>query len=179
MTREAFFKWAEAREERYEFDGVRPVPAMSGGLLLHSVIVGNLGAELGTRLRETAFIALGNGAGVSTIGKAVRYPDNVVTRLPIVGTDRMVTDPVVIFEVLSPSSLRIDRVIKRREYQAVASIRRYMIIASAMVEVAVLSRDAGTGAFTGGVLSPHEMLQLPEIGVTIPVAALYAGLSYG
>jgi hypothetical protein len=30
MTRDGFFLWAEAREERYEFDGFAPV-AMTGG----------------------------------------------------------------------------------------------------------------------------------------------------
>src|SRR5450755_736065 len=32
MTREQFFQWAQAREERYEFDGFQPV-AMTGGNL--------------------------------------------------------------------------------------------------------------------------------------------------
>jgi hypothetical protein len=30
MTREQFFPWAQAQDERYEFDGFRPV-AMTGG----------------------------------------------------------------------------------------------------------------------------------------------------
>ena len=35
MTRDQFFNWAEAQEERYEFDGFQPV-AMTGGSLNHS-----------------------------------------------------------------------------------------------------------------------------------------------
>lgn len=34
MTREAFFLWVEARDERDEFDGAQPV-AMTGGLMAH------------------------------------------------------------------------------------------------------------------------------------------------
>ncbi len=35
---------------------------------------------------------------------------------------------IVVFEVLSPTSGRTDRIIKLREYQAVASIKRYVIL---------------------------------------------------
>jgi hypothetical protein len=48
MTREEFFPWAEAQDERYEFDGFAPV-AMTGGTIGHSDISGNTRTALALR----------------------------------------------------------------------------------------------------------------------------------
>ena len=45
MSRDEFFAWAEAQEERYEFDGFEPV-AMTGGNLGHSAIAVNIVSQL-------------------------------------------------------------------------------------------------------------------------------------
>ena len=45
MTQEEFFPWAQARDERYEFDGFQPV-AMTGGSANHNRLVRNIAFEL-------------------------------------------------------------------------------------------------------------------------------------
>jgi hypothetical protein len=65
MTREQFFQWAQARDERYEFDGFQPV-AMTGGNLRHNLIHLNIHAALRQRLRGTGCRPLGSEAGVAT-----------------------------------------------------------------------------------------------------------------
>ena len=50
MTRDQFFDWAEARGERYEFDGFEPV-AMTGGTVVHNQIAFNIHVALRGRLR--------------------------------------------------------------------------------------------------------------------------------
>ena len=47
--------------------------------------------------------------------------------------DRLVPEAVAVFEVLSPASGRNDRIDKLREYQAVSSIRHYIIMEFASV----------------------------------------------
>jgi Uma2 family endonuclease len=126
MTREQFLDWAQAREERYEFDGFQPV-AKTGGTRNHGRICQNLYFALRNRLSGIGCEPLGPDVGVATIGDAVRYPDALVTCTKGAGTDRLVPGVVAVFEVLSPSSGRIDRIDKVREYRAVPSIRRYVI----------------------------------------------------
>lgn len=61
---------------------------------------------------------------IATVGSTMRCPGALVTRTKPAGADLLVSDPVVVFEVLSPSSGRVDRILKVREYAAVPSIRR-------------------------------------------------------
>ena len=175
MSRQQFFLWAEAQEERYEFDGFHPV-AMTPGLLGHSQLIRNLNQQLANCLADKSCEPLGPDAGVGTVGETVRYPDAVVTCSTVDGRDRLVPNPVIVFEVVSPSSVRIDRVVKLREYQAVPSIRRYVIIESEAAAVTVFSRDLEGEMFRATGLSADDVLRLPEIDIEIPVAAVYVGL---
>ena len=177
MSREEFFEWAERQEPGYEFDGFRPV-AMTGGDLGHSRLIGNINAELSNRLSGKRCQTMGSEAGVSTVGQAVRYPDAVVTCTSFSDRDRLVPNPVVVFEVVSPTSVRIDRVIKLREYQAVATIRRYVIVEPNAAALTVFSREHADQAFTASGLAEDDVLSLPEIDIEIPVADIYKGFVF-
>ena len=172
MSRQAFFGWAESQDARYEFDGAHPV-AMTGGTVNHSRIAQNIHAALRARLRGSSCEPLGPDAGVATIGDAVRYPDALVTCSPVQGSARLVPGVVVVFEVLSPTSGRMDRIDKVREYRAVDSIRRYVIVEHTSVGLTVFERDNASDAWTAGTLTRGEVLRLPEIGVEIPVEEFY------
>ncbi len=176
-TQEAFFSWAETQEARYEFDGIQPV-AMTGGNLNHASLIINLTTALRTRLRGGPCKPFGSEAGIETVNTAVRYPDALVTCSKVEGTDRLVPGAVVVFEVLSPSSGRVDRIIKVREYAAVPSIRRYVILESASVGLTVMERPATEQAWQVTVLTAGDVLRLPEVGIEIPVAEIYDGLEF-
>jgi len=110
-TIEQFLNWAGAQDGRYEFDGVQPV-AMTGGNARHNRVTTNIHAALRYRLRGTPCAYYGPALGVQTIGSTVRYPDALVTCTKFPDTDRLAPDVRVVFEVLSPSSGRTDRIEK-------------------------------------------------------------------
>ena len=176
MTAGEFLDWARSQPSRHEFDGARPV-AMTGGDLGHSRLIRNITRALANRPAGSPCEPLGPDAAIATIGEAVRHPDAVVTCTPFSDRDRLVPDPVIVFEVVSPSSVRTDRVTKLREYQAVPSIRRYIIVEPDAVALTVLSRDHAHEMFHATGLAEADLLALPEIGIEIPVADLYAGLA--
>lgn len=171
MSRQAFLDWAESQEERYEFDGFQPV-AMTGGTINHSQMIGNLNMALRTRLRGGPCRAIGPDVGVATVGEAVRYPDALVTCSKLDGAARLVSGVIVVFEVLSPSSGRTDRIDKLREYRAVASIRRYVILEYTSAAMTVFARE-DDGDWIARALTSDDLMDLPEIGISIPVAELY------
>jgi Uma2 family endonuclease len=172
MTRDQFFDWAQAQEERYEFDGFQPV-AMTGGSNNRSIICHNIWSALRSRLRGSGCNVLGPDAGLATVGDAVRYPDALVTCTKIPGMARLVPNVVVVFEVVSPTSGRADRIDKLREYRAVPSVRRYVILEYRSTDLTVFSRADGTADWTAVALTADEALNIPELGIAVPVQEFY------
>jgi Uma2 family endonuclease len=89
----------------------------------------------------------------------------------------LIPDPVVVFEVPSVTSEHTDQTIKKLEYQAVPSIRRYILINQTKVMLTVHLRP-DEGAWHTTHLAKGAMLELPEIGITIPVDELYEGVTF-
>ena len=172
MSREEFFAWAELQDARYEFDGFEPV-AMTGGSINHNRMGLNIYFALRSRLGSSPCEALGPDTGVATVGNAVRYPDSLVTCTETPGLDHVVRDPVVVFEVLSPGSGRVDRIEKLREYRAVASIRRYVVLEYKSVGLTMFARANGHSDWTATAMSSGDTLLMPEIGIEVPVSEFY------
>lgn len=176
-TQEEFFSWAEAQDTRYEFDGFQPV-GMTGGNAGHSRVTRGLHRALNSRLQYGPCEPLGPDAGVETVNRAVRYPDALVTCSEFDNSDRLIPGVIVVFEVLSPTSGRVDRIVKVREYAAVPSIRRYVVLESASIGMTVFERDRADDPWRASTLTSDDVLRMPEIGVEIPVSEIYEGLSF-
>lgn len=176
MTRDQFLDWAARQEAPYEFDGFEPV-AMTGGNRNHAQLCSNLAYALRKRLEGTAACVLPE-AGVATVGSAVRYPDVLITSTSGPGTARLMPDPIVVFEVVSPSSGRIDHAVKLREYRAVASIRRYVIVDNTGSDLTVYARAAEDMDWMAIALTAGEILALPEVGVEVPVDEIFSGIAF-
>jgi Uma2 family endonuclease len=149
---------------------------MTGGNLNHNQIAINIIVALRGRLGGTGCRPHGMDAGVATVGDTVRYPDGVVTCSPANGLSRLVPDPVVVFEVISPTSGHMDRIVKLREYAAVDSIRRYVIVESSSIGLTVHERQAAGQNWTVTSVMAGDLLSLAEMGIEIPADELYEGI---
>jgi len=172
MSLEQFLAWEAKQEQRYEFDGVHPL-AMTGGTFEHDQITFNLRKALDARLAGKPCRPFGPNVKVIAAG-SVRYPDGgVICSPPVAGTTIM-EDPVVVFEVASESTARTDRIDKVREYQATASIQRYVILEQTSVAATVFARLGKI--WTASALTENDILSMPEIGIELPLAECYLGL---
>ena len=171
MTLDEFLAWEDCQDLRHEFDGFQPV-AMTGGTYAHDAISMNLARELGVRLRGTRCRPHGSNLKVRT-NTTVRYPDAFVSCRPHGNADTVARDPVVIFEILSPSTAGTDRIDKVREYTSLPSVRRYVLLEQDRVAATVLER--GDGHWITAVVTGDAVLHMPEIGVELPLAELYDG----
>ncbi|TCZ56281.1 Uma2 family endonuclease [Roseicella aquatilis] len=172
MTIAEFLAWEETQELRWEFGGFAP-QAMTGGTVARDTIQANLVAVLNARLRGTPCRARGSNLKIEVAG-SIRYPDAFVTCTPLDPRATVGREPVVVFEVLSSSTARTDRVEKMREYWDTPSIRRYVLIEQDAVSATSHAREAGR--WTGRVLWAGDVIALPEIGIEIPLEDLYEGL---
>jgi Uma2 family endonuclease len=157
MTVEEFLPWAEGKEGRWELhDGV-PV-MMSPERSLHA----ETKAETYVALRE-AIRQKGVPCRVYPVGMAVRVdaratyePDASVVCGPRVPPDAIEIDnPVIVVEVLSPSTAAIDHGRKLSGYFSLASVQHYLILDPEQRVVIHHKRGGGdaieTRVLTGGV----------------------------
>jgi Uma2 family endonuclease len=170
-----FLEWEERQPLRYEFDGVGPV-AMTGGTAGHAAVQRNLAIAVGGRLRGKPCRFYGSDLKFQVAQGHVRYPDGMVVCRPVDRNATVVYDPVIVFEVLSPSTGRDDRIVKAREYQATPSVQRYVMLEQDAVGATVYARSGN--AWTHEILVADSILALPEIAVSLPLAELYEGVVF-
>ena len=175
-TRERFLAWEERQERPWEFDGFQPI-AMVGVTGAHGMIQANLMLALGNSLRRKPCRPLGNENAILAGNDSVRYPDAFVVCTPIDEKGRYITDPVVIFEILSDSTAMTDLVTKKAEYQATPSVQRYIVLDQTQVLATVFARQ-GDGWIDSPASGMAASLDMPEIGLTIAMADVYEGLSF-
>lgn len=173
MTQGEFLAWESSQELKWEFDGLQPV-AMTGGTRAHNVVQTNALTALSSRLRGTPCRAYSSDLKIQT-GPGYRYPDVSVSCTPFPDGDLAVAEPIVIFEVLSIGTSSDDRTIKLAEYQALPSVRRYVMLEQDRVFATVITRtDTG---WNHALVAQGGTLAMPEIGIEIPMAELYDGLA--
>jgi Uma2 family endonuclease len=118
----------EASNIRLEFvDGV--VYAMAGGSPEHNRLCMRLTLHIGNQLRPPCE-AYGPDQKVRALG-AGYFPDlSVVCGEPMIATDdpHAITNPRVVFEVLSRSTANVDRTTKAERYKTLSSLTEYVII---------------------------------------------------
>ena len=172
MTVPEFLAWEERQDRRWEFDGFAPV-GMTGGTNEHEAI--------GTRLRTLLDLHLigkpcrvrGPTMKIEVAGR-IRYPDAFVTCAPIPRGVTVAPDPVIVFEVLSPSTSRTDRISKLGEYFAAPSIQRYVILEQDSIAATVFVRRRDSWSVQ--VLTGGETMTMPEIDAAISLSGIYAGV---
>lgn len=175
MTVEEFLAWEERQELRHEFDGIQP-RAMVGVTNAHAAIQTNLITALTNRLRGTPCRARGSDLKIMVAGR-IRYPDALVFCKPVPPDTRVITEPVVVFEILSSSTAHQDLVTKNAEYRATPSIQRYVILQQAGAGATVFSRK-GSDWVSDIVAGEGAVLNVPEISIEIPLAELYIDVEF-
>ena len=174
MTMAEFLEWEEQQELKYEFDGCGIV-AMTGASAAHAAICVNLTTALRVRLRGNRCRAFGSELKIAVAG-AIRYPDAFVVCTPVAPKAGVVDQPVVVFEVLSPSTATIDFTEKHDEYRDTPSVMRYVILRQDRVHATVFSRI--DGKWSRDVLMDGGLLVLDEVGVEIPMTEFYEDLVF-
>jgi len=172
MSVEKFLAWEERQELRHEFDGFTP-RAMTGGTLGHSAVKVNLYRELSTRLAGKPCRPYDSDTKLRMV-HSVRYPDAMVVCKPVDRKATWVTEPTVVFEVLSESTSHVDLVEKLQEYTAVPSMMRYVLLEQDHVAAVVYARQGE--AWVATALTGEAVLEMPEIGISVPLPELYEGL---
>lgn len=144
MTADAFLAWNPDQEERFELIGGQVVKRMTERAA-HSRAKTRLVLQVGRGIpagsRCQTYI---NGLGVRVSDTDVYEPDVMIHCGDVADDDTFVTDPTIVFEILSPSTAARDIGIKVPSYLALPSVTHVVLIDTAK-EGAVLFDKAHDG----------------------------------
>jgi Uma2 family endonuclease len=151
------------------------VYAMAGGTPAHAALVTNLAVSVGSRLRGSSCRPTGSDQRLKVpLTGAFFYADLLV----VCGTYQMadddphaVTNPAVIFEVLSPSTRDYDQGTKFEHYRRLPSLREYVLVDQGEQRVFHHTRQESGAWLLREVTEGAPRLE--SLGIEVPLAELY------
>jgi Uma2 family endonuclease len=173
MNVDEFLAWSERQpDDRYELvDG--EVVAMTRDTVRHNLTKAAALRALEDAVRSAGLpcVVLIDGVGVAINDKTLRIPDVLVQCGAEPDLDALIVElPLIVVEVVSPSSERDDTDTKLIEYFSVASICHYLIIFSEKRVVVHHRRNDGGDIATRIAHDGDVTLDPP--GIAVPVLAL-------
>jgi Uma2 family endonuclease len=180
ITLDDFIATAEVSEERLEFvDG--QILAMSGASLEHGLIVSSIATALSNQLRARP-------CGVVAQGTLVRAHAGDDTFLPDVAVfcgqperDRfrgvdLLLNPVLLVEVLSPSTTNYDHGRKWESYQGIKSLQHYLLVAQDKARVEQYTRYGEHFWHYTETLGLDAVVRFESLNASLTMAEIYEGV---
>lgn len=145
LTVDEFLVWGEGRQGRWELrDGA--VVAMSPERLAHLETKANVYMALAAAIRnaKARCRAYPDGATIRISERTAFEPDALVRCGPLLPPDALeIPDPLIVVEVLSPSTEAFDRGFKLEGYFSLASVQHYLIVDPDRRKIVHHKRGAG------------------------------------
>ena len=182
MTLEEYLEFDYQAESRFEYRSGEVIE-MSGGSPEHSLIASQIGFLLRSKL---------NNKGCSV------YQSDVKLKVPTVKTYRyadvsalcgkpdyvsyfnqkLLANPTLIVEVLSPSTENYDTDKKFREYKSIESLKEYLLVSSEEIIVTLYTKYNEKFWFQSQY-ETGETLKLESLDCELNVDEIYAGIEFG
>ncbi len=176
---EEYLRNEEVATRRHEYiDGM--VYAMVGANTAHHRIVTNLVIALGTQLENQRCEVFASDMKVriqSDHRTGYYYPDVLVACHPHIDEGVYQNAPVVIVEVLSRSTQRIDKKEKRDNYLKIDSLKVYMLVEQSSA-TAVVYRRGDNGFNTELYRGLDAIVPLSKIACQLPLAKVYQKVEF-
>jgi Uma2 family endonuclease len=166
----------ECVDEKHEYVAGQ-VFAMVGATYNHNLIVANLARKLGNQLETRPCTVLSSDMRLRIrTADACLYPDVVVLcDQPAFhdGRKDVLTDAVLVAEVLSPSTEGYDRGGKFALYRGLPSLRQYLLIAQDRLAIDLFTRQPDGRWLLEACTDPDTKVSLDSIGCTVSLREVY------
>ena len=179
LTTEQYLEIEEHAECKSEYwDG--HMYAMAGGTPRHSDASSGALTAIRNRLK-------GKRCGVFNSDLRLRDPQNkfytypdiaIVCAEPQYGPRHTLTNPLVLVEVLSPSTEAHDRGFKFERYQHITTLNDYVLISQEKPRVEVFSRQPNGSWSYQAFEGLQASAPIPAVDVDLPLSEIYDGVTF-
>jgi Uma2 family endonuclease len=177
LTTEQYLEMERKSERKSELYEGKMI-AMTGASRSHNRIVVNLVSRLDEALRNGPYNVYSNDMRVKVLSSGLyTYPDLIVTS----GLEEKFEDeqqdtllnPLVLIEVLSPSTEAYDRGAKFAHYQRIPSLVHYLLITQHRWSVESYTRQSEKEWLYAIVTSRSDLVRIPSIGCELKLEDIY------
>ncbi len=168
---------AEYRSQFYDGD----IFAMAGASRKHNIAAGNIYANLHFQLRNRPCEIYQNDMRVKVSENFYTYLDIVI----VCGEPQIerehgenLLNPIVLIEVLSPSTEKFDRGEKARLYRLMPSLKEYVLVSQDKSYIEHFVRQENGGWLLTEIAKMTEVLPLPTISCELNLSDIYARIDF-
>jgi hypothetical protein len=170
LTTEEFLAFTDTRPDGERWELIEGVAVLNPSPVdHHQMVAANIVSFLVAHKRQTG----ATWYPMPRVGTRVRslpQPDVFVKEGAMTGSP-VTDDALVLFEALSKGNTKSDQAWRRKVYASVPNCRHYVTISPKTVEIDAYDRD--TGWKKRGVADLADTLDLPALGLSIPLADIY------
>lgn len=176
-TAEEYFELEKKSVTKHEFHFGK-LTEMPGESKRANKIGGNFYVFLKNTIKGMPFEVFNHDIRLNVIEQRVyRYPDIVIAPTVDDGDDYAVTMPILIVEVLSPSTEATDLGRKRKEYTSLSSLMYYLIVSQDEMLVQLDQRNGEKWEFQF-FEKTEDIIQLPHFQASIRLSDIYYGIKF-
>ena len=177
ISAEEYLAGEEVSRTKHEFvDG--EVYAMSGAINKHNLIAGNLFGNLWLHLRDSGCEVYKENMKLKADENTFYYPDIFVACDKNPENEYYREEPILIIEVVSPSTRQIDRREKLRAYQQIPSVQEYVIVEQEKISVEIHRRQPDGRWITYFFNHNDEEFNLESVDLTLSLAEAYGRIDF-
>ena len=179
-TEQDYFDVERNSVNRWEYVGGQ-IRMMSGGTDDHNAISANVARSLGNALLPKGCRVYGSDMKVHTGDGTNTYPDVTVVcgqRHYHQGRTDIITNPVLVVEVLSGSTEGYDRGEKFDHYKTIPTLHDYLLVAQDEARVMLYTRHEDHWDYRD-IIGLESSVVLPSVDVTLALTDVYALIEFG
>lgn len=176
LTIEEYLEWEKAGRDKHEFYQGE-VFAMAGANRRHNLIATNLMRDIATALRRDPCQPYGSDMRIHIPENSLfTYPDlTIICGEPIssVHDEDSFIHPVVIIEILSPSTRNYDRGEKFRLYQDIPTLKEYIMVDMESVQIEVFRLNEENRWVLQRYQALSDQVFIAAVNVLLPISSIY------
>lgn len=174
MTADEFFRWQPQDGRSYELRNGVPV-AMATPKPGHQILAGRLARFLDEALDDRPPCTLRIEAPIAVPDRddMIHQADLAVTCAEHQSGQKSTPEPLIVVEILSPSTEKYDRRVKLGDYRSIPSVQEVVLIAQDQVYCEVHRRVDGERWQTDLLRLDEARLRLQSIGFDQPLEKIY------
>jgi Uma2 family endonuclease len=156
---------------------------MAGASLKHNLLAASIIRILIPKLMNTEFTVMQSDLRVhNPITESFMYPDIVIVGEDIEmlddGENDTLLNPLVIIEILSPSTAEYDKTTKFEAYKRLDSLQEYILVAQDQAHVEIFTRTGANTWSAAEFTSRSDNAPVSSIQVNMPLASIYERIMF-